>query len=197
MGWWTGNRTDTQELKSISDLRTPRDAFVSFITSANIARAGREDAWGLVQNAAEFEAPDEMMTRLQSLEYIREYFKLIDLTTFNWWSLPTTTTKDSIDLELEQLQSNAVLTVTLRRNAQRADCRASEEIQEARLGRLSRVLGHAHCRSSRSNHSFLQEMPASYPLGFEVGGMIGRSVDLHHKLQAVTYVIHPFYFRLE
>jgi len=118
MGWWTGNRTDTQELKSISDLRTPRNAFVSFITSANIARAGREDAWGLVQNAAEFEAPDEMMTRLQSLEYIREYFKLIDLTTFNWWSLPTTTTKDSIDLELEQLQSSAVLTVTLRRNAQ-------------------------------------------------------------------------------
>lgn len=117
--WWTGERSKRPELAQFIDLRSPREAFMSFVVSGNLARSGIDDAWAAAAQAVEFgTAAEAAMTRTQQLHDVRSLFALIDLTTFRYWSIPDAPAgADSVVVRLEQLRSDASLLLTLHRAA--------------------------------------------------------------------------------
>lgn len=117
-GWWTGRRTDAAELSQALDLESPRSAFVGFVVTANAARMGNNEAWGLASQAVEFDPAAPPVSRLAAIDRIRDYFELVDLTCFRTYAIPDTSAAPDITFALEQTLTGVQLPVTMHRNAE-------------------------------------------------------------------------------
>ena len=115
--WWTGARANAPDKSVRLDASSPREAFRQFIVSCNLARAGRQDAWGNALLAVDFGADAATMPLTERIERVRNLFDVIDLTTFRIWSLPTEAAADTVSIRLEQSGSDATLTLSLVRDA--------------------------------------------------------------------------------
>ncbi|MEN9677931.1 MAG: hypothetical protein RIS76_3827 [Verrucomicrobiota bacterium] len=115
-GWWSGVRADDQGVPQALGLRSPRETFMNFVTSANIARSGAIAAWAAAARAVEFEVDGATSSRDDRFRRLREYFDIIDLTTFRAWDTPLDAPTKTLTLSLKQSRSEATLAVTLRRN---------------------------------------------------------------------------------
>ena len=115
--WWTGARSNAPDKSLAFDASSPREAFRQFIINCNLARAGRQDAWGSALLAVDFGGDAATMPLAEQIERVRNLFDVIDLTTFRIWSLPTEASGDTVPVRLEQSGSDATLTLTLQRDA--------------------------------------------------------------------------------
>jgi small-conductance mechanosensitive channel len=117
--WWTGERTRPYEISPRIGMRSPRETFTRFVVAGNLARSGIDDAWGAAAEAVEFGGASSPMTRIEQLHEVRSLFALVDLTTFRYWSIPEPPPgTDSVVLHLEQLRSNVVLKLMMRRDSE-------------------------------------------------------------------------------
>lgn len=115
--WWTGERSPQPEAIRQIGLRSPREAFMSFTVAGNLARSGNDDAWAAAAEAVEFDGVPGAMTRTEQLYHVRSLFALADLTTFRYWSIPDAPpAANSVVVRLEQLRTDAALSLTLRRD---------------------------------------------------------------------------------
>jgi MscS family membrane protein len=115
-GWWNGVRADDQGVPQALGLRSPRETFMNFLASANIARTGAISAWAAAARAVEFDVDGATLSRDDRFRRMREYFEIIDLTTFRAWDAPLDAPTKTLTLSLKQSRSGATLAVTLRRN---------------------------------------------------------------------------------
>ncbi len=115
-GWWNGVRTQEPGIAQAIGLGSPREAFMRFLVAANAARNGRSDSWTVAARAIDFEAGDAPESTDVQLRRLRDYFDVIDLTTFRAWDTPVDAPSGSVTLRLTQPRSDAVLALTLRRN---------------------------------------------------------------------------------
>ncbi|MBS1173754.1 MAG: mechanosensitive ion channel [Proteobacteria bacterium] len=117
--WWTGVRTLRPDPPPRIDLTSPREAFTSFVIAGNRARSGNDDSWGAAAEAIDFGKAPGLTSRSEQLRHVRSLFALIDLTTFRYGSIPDPPSgADSATLRLEQLRSNVVLTLAMRRDGE-------------------------------------------------------------------------------
>jgi hypothetical protein len=118
-GWWNGVRTEEPGIAQAIGLGSPREAFMRFLVAANAARNGRSESWMIAARAVEFEGSDATQSSDVQLRRLREYFDVIDLTTFRAWETPVDAPSGSLTLRLPQPRSDAALELTLRRNEAR------------------------------------------------------------------------------
>ena len=117
--WWTGVRTLRPDPPPRIDLTSPREAFTSFVIAGNRARSGNDDSWGAAAEAIDFGKAPGLTSRSEQLRHVHSLFTLIDLTTFRYGSIPDPPSgADSATLRLEQLRSNVVLTLAMRRDGE-------------------------------------------------------------------------------
>jgi small-conductance mechanosensitive channel len=117
MSWWTGKRSSVSGGGESLVLRSPREALAGFLSAATLARSGREEAWDRAAQAVVLAPRAEAVTPVQSMEAVRRYFELIDLTTINWQALPVEVEGDTVALRLEQASSGKTLMVKMNRDA--------------------------------------------------------------------------------
>ena len=116
--WWNGERSTRPDPAMLFGQNTPREAFMRFIMACNVARAGMEDGWATAANGLDFGDGSANLDRNERLDRARALFELIDLTTFHQYDIPSvvTTPSNEVTLHLEQLGSDAVLAVQMRRS---------------------------------------------------------------------------------
>jgi len=112
--WWSGARTQRPGLSMVGDLRSPRNAFTSFLVAGNVARSGLDEGWGIAAAAVDLRGAGAL-ARTDQIEMVRSLYELIDLTTFGIWTIPENPATASIEVPLKQLRSDATLTLTMRR----------------------------------------------------------------------------------
>lgn len=117
LGWWTGARVAATSAAEKPSLATPRDAFVNFVSCAIQARCGLEDHWARAADSVEFDTQTAALPRAVQLRHLREFFDLVDLTTFRIWEVATQAPSDNLTIELKQSRSGAVLPLKLKRSA--------------------------------------------------------------------------------
>lgn len=118
-GWWTGERVEHDEPLVSINVLSPRAAFIGFLVACNRAQAGVDDAWGIAAEAVELGSDQSApSTSSQRLRRVAELFELIDLTTVHPTEIPDRVAADSCLVRLSQAGSDAVLELTLHRNAQ-------------------------------------------------------------------------------
>jgi len=98
-------------------LRSPREALKEFVFAGNLARFGRSVTWDFAAQAIEFVPSGTDVAREVSLNLIRSYFDLIDLTTFDWSSVPLREEGDAATGVLKQDRTEVSLPIEFRRNA--------------------------------------------------------------------------------
>ena len=139
--WWTGVRILQPDLPLRIDLTSPREAFTSFVIAGNRGRSGNDDAWGAAAEAVDFGTAAGPVLRGEQLHEVRNLFALIDLTTFRYGSIPDPAPgADSVMLRLEQLRSNVVLPLTVRRDGEgrwRIVLPGEDEMRAARTALLA------------------------------------------------------------
>ena len=122
-GWWTGQRYGSHHQSTPlppTNLDSPRDALLDFLFASNVARTGDEEAWGAAEKAVEFPAGTEPAEPSERLRAVRDFFEVIDLTTIDPSSIPTSSQADTVVLRLEQPRSGESLDVTVHRDARGA-----------------------------------------------------------------------------
>lgn len=122
-GWWTGQRYGAHHEGTPlppTTLDSPRDALLDFLFASNVARTGDEEAWGAAEKAVEFSAGTEPTEPSARLRAVRDFFEVIDLTTIDPSSIPTSSQADTLVLRLEQPRSGESLDVTVHRDARGA-----------------------------------------------------------------------------
>ena len=115
--WWTGRRSPASGGREPLVLRSPREALAGFLSAATLARSGREEAWDRAAQAVVLAPREETVTPVQSMDALRRYFELIDLTTINWQALPVEVEGDTVVLRLEQPSSGKLVMVKMNRDA--------------------------------------------------------------------------------
>ena len=115
-GWLTGRRTNEQGVAPTIGLSTPREAWMNFVRACNIGRCGISDSWAIAVRAAEFESPAAKENRVEQLRQVREFFDVIDLTTFQLSDVLDEAPSGSLSVRLVQSRSDATLIVAIRRN---------------------------------------------------------------------------------
>lgn len=115
-GWWTGSRVKAGEVLPEIQFATPREALANFVFFATQARCGLEDCWARAAQSVEFGPETLALPRAVQLTRLREFFDLVDLTTFRIWEVATDAPTGELTLQLFQSRSNVELPVTLRRN---------------------------------------------------------------------------------
>ncbi len=114
--WLTGTRMVGETAIPPMHLRSPREALKEFIVAGNLARFGRSVTWDFAAQAIEFVPSGTDVPREVSLNQVRNYFDLIDLTTFDWSSVPLRVEGDRATGVLKQDPSEVSLSVEFRRN---------------------------------------------------------------------------------
>jgi MscS family membrane protein len=117
LSWWTGRRSSVRGGGEAMVLRSPREALAGFLSAATLARSGKEEAWDRAAQAVVLAPRAEAVTPVQSMEAVRRFFELIDLTTINWQALPVEVEGDTVALRLEQASSGKTLMVKMNRDA--------------------------------------------------------------------------------
>ena len=117
LSWWTGRRSSVSGGVEALVLRSPREALAGFLSAATLARSGREEAWDRAAQAVVLAPREETVTPVQSMDALRRYFELIDLTTINWQALPVEVEGDTVVLRLEQPSSGKLVMVKMNRDA--------------------------------------------------------------------------------
>lgn len=115
-GWWTGARVTAAEAPAPVKLATPRDALQHFVFSASQARCGLDDYWARAADSVEFHPETAALPRAAQLRHLREFFDIVDLTTFRMWAIATDAPTNDLTIELRQMRSDAVLPLKLHRN---------------------------------------------------------------------------------
>ena len=139
LSWWTGRRSSVSGGVEALVLRSPREALAGFLSAATLARSGREEAWDRAAQAVVLAPREETVTPLQSMEALRQYVELIDLTTINWSALPVEVEGDTVALRLEQPSSGKIVMVNMNRDAAgswRLVIPGVEEIEKSRAALL-------------------------------------------------------------
>ena len=86
--WWTGGRSDNQEVSVPVDQTGAREALRTFIMAGNAARSGALDEIGTAAAVVEFGPAGENMAPGEKLAAARSLFDLVDLTTVQLWTVP-------------------------------------------------------------------------------------------------------------
>lgn len=137
--WWTGRRSSVSGGEEALVLRSPRESLAGFLLAATLARSGKEEAWDRAAQAVVLAPRAEVITPVQTMEALRRYFELIDLTTINWQALPLAVEGDTFALRLEQPSSGKILMVNMNRDAAgswRLVIPGVEEIEKSRAALL-------------------------------------------------------------
>jgi len=117
LGWWTGTRANPASAPGKPKFPTPRAAFENLVLYATQARCGLEDQWARAADSVEFDSQTATLPRDRQLRHLREFFDLVDLTTFQIWEVATQAPSDDLTVELRQLRSGVVLPLKLHRNS--------------------------------------------------------------------------------
>lgn len=115
-GWWTGHRPSDQIVDPRMDLSTPRDAMATFLAASNMARSGSGEGWGPAVTCVEFPHADTQASAADLRDLVRRYFEVVDLTTFDFWTVPNEDLPGPVSVDLRKSYSDAKLTVTIRRD---------------------------------------------------------------------------------
>lgn len=141
--WWTGGRDTTAGLgvaRAVAiDQSGAREALRSFVLAANAARAGAIDELATAAAVVDFGPAGEAMAPGQKLAAAKALFELVDLTTFQLWSIPgKRAVGPTLTLQLQQAGTGAMLPLVL---VQAADKRWSVAMpDDATLAAARRAL---------------------------------------------------------
>ena len=144
--WWTGERSARFSQPLSRTAVTPRAAFSAFLIAANQARDGDEDAWAAAVAAVDFGPAESQLPPRRQVPLVRQFFDLIDLTTFDVTIVPDLTAARDITQKLPQRGSDAALTLTMRHGGDgvwRLAIPAETDLATARKALLARTQGHA------------------------------------------------------
>ena len=86
--WWTGGRSDMARMLLPVDQSGVREALRTFVEGGNLAEAGVVDELGVAAAVLDFEGRPDDLARSEKLAVARSLHQLVNLTTFQLWSLP-------------------------------------------------------------------------------------------------------------
>jgi small-conductance mechanosensitive channel len=116
-GWISGTRVAPPAALPPVSLATPREAFANFVFSCTQDRCGLVEHLGQAAQSVEFDAVTLAEPRVAQLARVREFFDLVDLTTFHLWEVVDRDGAAEFVVPLRQARSEVVLPLKLRRDA--------------------------------------------------------------------------------
>ena len=114
--WWSGGRIARLPVGTRIDQATPRAVLTTFVLAGNHWRAGVPDEIGRAASVLDFGAAGAGMVPSQRIERAQALFDLVDLTTFQLWTIVEYTTQSDLTLSLRQSGTEATLPLHLRQD---------------------------------------------------------------------------------
>lgn len=114
--WWTGGRGPARPLMVMPEQSGVRETLRTFLTGGNLARAGLVDQLALSAAVMDFGPASATMRVGQRVAAAQALFDLVNLTTFQLWSVPGNDAPgDVATVQLRQAGTDATLPLTFRR----------------------------------------------------------------------------------
>ncbi len=114
--WWTGGRNDTAHVSLPIDQSGVREAMRTFVEGGNLAESGVLEELGVAAAVLDFSGRPETLAQGEKLAVARALHRLVDLTTFQLWSLPGLRTPGTtFTAQLRQAGTDASLSLEFRK----------------------------------------------------------------------------------
>ncbi len=114
--WWTGGRSDMARILLPIDQSGVRETLRTFVEGGNLAEAGVIDDLGVAAAVLDFENRPADLAQSDKLAIARSLHQLVDLTTFQLWSLPgRRATGATYTANLQQAGTDVILGLEFRK----------------------------------------------------------------------------------
>ena len=116
--WWTGGRADAFDAGAELDQTGAREALRTFVVAGNQARAGAPDQLATAAAVLDYGAAGAAMAPGQKIAAAQSLFDLVDLTTFELWSIAGKRAEGpTLPITLRQAGTGAALPLVLTQGA--------------------------------------------------------------------------------